>query len=220
MRRNRAQIPTIERINSLYEAGDYQELQKINETLAKRSNERMRQLEKADLDTTAAYKRAQDFISDSDFAVNKRFSRSKKMDIDSLYDQIKSESNFLRWQTSTVAGEQKRREEIFKSLTEQHIDEETGDIVNPAIDLPTNMDIDVFKKKFLEFLDTGAWEELKKHIYSKNILNEAGEAISAGASVEELTQAVKDYVNKDTEDDLLTIWDNWNKVATNETDTR
>ena len=82
------------------------------------------------------------------------------------------------------------------------------------------MDIDVFKKKFLEFLDTGAWEELKKHIYSKNILNEAGEAISAGASVEELTQAVKDYVNKDTEDDLLTIWDNWTKVATNETDTR
>lgn len=220
MKRNsRKSVPTIEQIRELYDAGDFKALQSINETLAKRSNERLRQLEKYDYET-AAYKRAQNFIKESDFAKNKRFSRSKKMDIDSLYDQLKQESNFLRWQTSTIAGENKRREEIFKSLTEQRIDEATGDIINPAIDLPTNMDTDVFKKKFLDFLDTNAWDELKKHIYSSNILNEAGEAISAGASIEDLKKAMTDYINNDTEDDLLTIWDNWTRVATNETDTR
>ena len=221
MKNSRANVPSIEHIRNLYESGDISQLQALNETLAKRSNERMRQLEKYDFDSTAAYKRAQSFIKESDFAKNNRFSRSKKMDIDSLYDQVKQEANFLRWQTSTVKGEMERREKIFDSLTSQRINPETGNIEDPIIDLPSDMDMDVFKKKFLEFLDSNAWDELKKHIYQSNILNEAGEAIAAGADVSELKQAITDYVNKETEDDLPTIWDNWIKVGSqNETDSR
>lgn len=204
-------VPTIEEIQSLYKKGDIEQLRALNERLAKRSNQRMTSLKKAGLDTTAAITRAQRDIENIGISSG-RFSRSKKLSAEDLYKQVKSEANFLRWQTSTVSGEIKRREKIWESLTTQRIDEETGDIKNPAIDLSGIEDIDAFKKNFLKFLDDGAWEELKKHIYTKNILNEAGEAIAAGASVEELSEAMKNYVNGNTEDDLLTIWDNWTSV--------
>lgn len=119
----------------------------------------------------------------------------------------------MRWQTSTVSGEMKRREEIWEGLISQKIDEKTGDIKEPVIDLSGVTDIDAFKKKFLEFLDTNAWEEIKKHLYTKNILNEAGEAISAGASVEDLTEAMNSYMNGETDEDLFTIWDSWTSVS-------
>ena len=211
MKKVSSDVPTIEEIQSLYKKGDIEQLRALNERLAKRSNQRMTSLKKAGLDTTAAMTRAQRDIENIGISSG-RFSRSKKMSAEDLYQQVKSEANFLRWQTSTVSGEIKRREKIWESLTTQRIDEETGDIKNPAIDLSGVEDIDAFKKNFLKFLDDGAWEELKKHIYTKNILNEAGEAIAAGASVEELSEAMKNYVNGNTEDDLLTIWDNWTSV--------
>lgn len=214
MKKVKSDVPTIEEIQSLYKKGDIEQLRALNERLAKRSNQRMTSLKKAGLDTTAAMTRAQRDIENIGISSG-RFSRSKKMSAEDLYQQVKSEANFLRWQTSTVSGEIKRREKIWESLTTQRIDEETGDIKNPAIDLSGVEDIDAFKKNFLKFLDDGAWEELKKHIYTKNILNEAGEAIAAGASVEELSKAMENYVNGNTEDDLLTIWDNWTSVKNN-----
>lgn len=218
MKTSRAVIPTTEYIQSLYNEGDIEALRALNETLGKRSNERLRQLEKADFDTTAAYKRATDFIKESGLSKNNRFSRSKKIDIDDLYDQVKQEANFLRWQTSTVRGELERREKIFDSLTSQRINPTTGEIDQPLIDIPLNMDMDVFKKKFLEFLDSKSWETIKKHMYQSNILNEAGEAIAAGASVEDLKGALQKYMdgelNEETGEpyDLITIWDDWTKV--------
>lgn len=219
MRTSRAVVPTTEYIKSLYEEGDIDALRALNETLGKRSNERLRQLEKADFEGTAAYKRATDFIKDSEYGKNNRFSRSKKIGLDDLYDQVKQEANFLRWQTSTVKGELERREKIFDSLTSQRINPTTGEIEEPLVDIPTNMDTDVFKKKFLEFLDDKSWETIKKHMYQSNILNEAGEAIAAGASVEDLKSALQSYtdgeLNEETGEpyDLLEIWDDWTKVT-------
>ena len=219
MRTSKAVVPTTEYIKSLYEDGDIDALRALNETLGKRSNERLRQLEKADFDGTAAYKRATDFIKDSEYGKNNRFSRSKKIGLDDLYDQVKQEANFLRWQTSTVKGELERREKIFDSLTSQRINPTTGEIEEPLVDIPSNMDTDVFKKKFLEFLDDKSWETIKKHMYQSNILNEAGEAIAAGASVEDLKSALKSYMdgelNEETGEpyDLLEIWDDWTKVT-------
>lgn len=219
MRTSRAVVPTTEYIKSLYEDGDIDALRALNETLGKRSNERLRQLEKADFEGTAAYKRATDFIKDSEYGKNNRFSRSKKIGLDDLYDQVKQEANFLRWQTSTVKGELERREKIFDTLTSQRINPETGNIEEPLVDIPTNMDRDAFKNKFLEFLDDKSWETIKKHMYQSNILNEAGEAIAAGASIEDLKSAIQSYIdgelNEETGEpyDLLEIWDDWTKVT-------
>lgn len=212
MKRQKAKVPSIEEIRSYYEKGDIKALRRTNEILAKRANQRLSVLEKVGLDSTQAYKRVTAKLSDFDFAKNDRFSRSKKLSIDDLYDQVKAESNFLRWQTSTPAGEMKRREEIWKSLTTQKIDEVTGDIKEPTISLAGVDDIDAFKKKFLDFLDTNAWEELKKHLYTTHILNDAGEAVAAGASIEELSEAMKSYMDGDSEEDLFTIWENWTSV--------
>ena len=199
----RKDVPSMEYISNLYESGNLQELRSINETLAKRANWRLSDLENKGLDSSAAYTRATYYLSEvSDYSSGDRFSRSKQMDIDSLYEQIKQESNFLRWQTSTAAGERKRRERVFNTLEEKNL-----------IEIPENMDKDAFKDKFLRFLSDDAWTEIKKHLYHKDILNEAGEAIAAGASVQELSRAMTDYMTGETSEDILTIWDNW-KSAT------
>lgn len=211
MKNRMKQIPTIEQIKALYEAGDIEALRAQNEILAKRANTRLSALEKAGLDDTAAYNRAGKFFDDQGYSSD-RFSRSKKMDIDDLYNQIKEESNFLRWQTSTISGETKRRDEIWNALSSQRIDEETGDIKEPVIDLSGVEDVDSFKKSFLDFLDSGAWEDFKKHIYTKHILNDAGEAIAAGASVEDLNEAFRAYKEGTTDNDLFTIWNDWVSV--------
>lgn len=199
----RKDVPSMEYITNLYESGNLQELRSINETLAKRANWRLSDLENKGLDSSAAYTRATYYLSEvSDYSSGDRFSRSKQMDIDALYEQIKQESNFLRWQTSTAAGERERRERVFNTLEEKNL-----------IEIPENMDKDAFKDKFLRFLSDDAWTEIKKHLYHKDILNEAGEAIAAGASVQELSQAMTDYMTGETSEDILTIWDNW-KSAT------
>ena len=221
------EVPTTEYLRQLYEAGDIEALRLQNEVLAKRANTRLSALEKAGLDTTAAYKRAIKSVQNLDVSKSDRFSRSKKLDIDDLYSQVKDEANFLRWQTSTVSGEVKRRKQIWESLTTQHIDSETGEIKQPTISLDvitsnlpegaTGSEIDAaieqYKNNFLEFLDSNAWEDFKKHMYSKHILNDAGEAIAAGASIEDLNEAFRTYKEGKTDDDLFTIWDDWTSVA-------
>lgn len=212
MKRVKSDVPTIEEINALYQANDEEGLRALNERLAKRSNQRMTTLKKAGLDETAAISRAKKDIKDLDITTGK-YSRSKKLDIESVYKQVKSEANFLRWQTSTVSGELQRRERIWDSLTSQRIDEK-GDIAEPVISLLGVDDVEAYKKSFLKFLDSNAWEELKKHLYtSKNILlDKAGEAISSGANLQDLKDAIQKYKEGDKDLDWITIWDNWTSV--------
>lgn len=206
MPRKREALPTTQYIESLYESGNLAALTDINEKLAKRANTSLSQLEKSGMET-AAYNRATYYLStDNEFSTGRRFSRSKKMDIDDLYKQIKEESKFLRSKTSSVSGEISRRDKIFEALTVGKDGKEA------AIKIPEGADINEFKDKFLKFLDDDAWKEIKKNLYTKNILNEAGEAIAAGASLEELTEALDNYMYKD-EGDLDSIWDNWTSVG-------
>ena len=203
----RAETPTYQDIMNLYRSGDIEGLREMNTLLAKRVNQRMSELERYDMEGTAAYKRATDWLENSSkFSAGQRFSRSKKMTAEDLKDQLIQEANFLRAQTSTRRGEMERREHIFESLTKG-----VGGQA-PAIEVPEGEDLDSFKKKFLEFLDDDAWSELKKHIYTSDILDQAGEAIAAGASIDELNQALKDYNSGASDLDYDEIWQNWIKV--------
>lgn len=211
MARKRAELPTTQQIESLYESGNIAALTAMNEKLAKRANTSLAELEKAGLET-AAYNRATYYLStENEFSSGKRFSRSKKMDIDELYQQIKEENKFLRSKTSSVSGEVSRRDRIFEALTVGKVGED-GKTKEPAIKIPDGTDIDTFKDKFLKFLDDDAWKEIKKNLYTKNILNEAGEAIAAGASLDDLTSALEDYMYKDI-GDLDSIWEDWISVG-------
>lgn len=200
----RAKIPTIQEINNLYNRGDIEALRDLNEKLAKRANQRMKELEKRGLET-AAYNRAQGYIQEyKELGNGKNFSRRKGLDIDELLQNVKEESNFLRSQTSTVSGEAKRRDQIFNTLTKK---DKNGKSIIPEV---SPEDVDSYKKKFLDFLDTDVWNEIKKSLYADtNItMDEAGEAIKAGASVEDLEKAFSDYLEGE-ETDLFTIWDDW-----------
>lgn len=207
--RPRGRVPTIEELQDLYNKGDYEALNKLNKSLANRANTRLMELEGAGMDTTAAYTRATYWInenSDSKSTKANRFSRSSKLDIDDLYNQLVQVSDFLRWQTSTVAGEQKRREEVFKKLTTSE-DKKT----RPFIEIPEGVNLDSFKKKFLKFLDDNVWTEIKKY-FGSDALQSAGEAIANGATVGSLTKAFKDYEQGKTDDDIFTIWTNWTSI--------
>lgn len=201
----RAKIPTIQEINSLYQKGDIEALRNLNEILAKRANQRIKEFEKRDMET-AAYQRAKGYIQEyKELGNGETFSRRKKLDIDELYQNVKEESKFLRSQTSTVSGEMKRREKIFNTLTKK---DKNGKSIIP---MPEDMDTDQYKKKFLDFLDTDVWNEIKKSLYADtNItMDEAGEAIAQGASVDDLVSAYNDYLSGETETDIFTIWDEW-----------
>lgn len=203
-------VPTIMEIDALFNKGDIEALRDLNETLGKRANERLKSLEKAGLDNTAAYNRAVYYIqNESEYATSDRFSRSRQMDIDELRLNIKEEAKFLRSQTSSIRGEKARRDKIFETMTKPKYDDSGKKVRDALIDIPEGENVDSFKKTFLEFLSDDAWSEIKNKLYSANIFNEAGEAISAGASIDDLSEAIENYRNGRTDDDILTIWDNW-----------
>lgn len=197
-------IPTTQSVDKLAErayAGDpdaIKELGDLNNRLAKRANERMRDMERKGLEGTQAYNRAKYFIENQDFGTGKYFPQSRKLNPDDLVSNIKNVSVYLRSQTSTAAGELARRRDIIDKLADRGY-----------IDMPDE-DPAEFKRKFLEFLDTNAWNDIKKHMYATNagLLQDAGEAIQNGAKIKDLTRAFKDY-QKGSDTDLFEIWDNW-----------
>ena len=200
----RGNIPTTQYINDLAEkasAGDpaaLSELGDLNNRIAKRANERMRDIERKGLEGTAAYNRAKYFIQEQDFGSGQYFSQSRKLDVDDAVLNLTNASIYLRSQTSTAAGEMRRRADIVDRL------EEGGWIEIPEEDPAT------FKRKFLDFLDSNAWDDIKKHMYATNsgLLQDAGEAIQNGAKLGDLMRAFKDY-QKGADTDLFEIWDNW-----------
>lgn len=197
-------IPTTQYIKSLAEkaaAGDpasISELGDLNNRIAKRANQRMRDIEAKGLEGTAAYNRAKYFVQNQDFGTGVYFSQSRKLDADDAALNLINATQYLRSQTSTAAGEMRRRADIVDRL------EEGGWIEIPEED-PTT-----FKRKFLDFLDSNAWDDIKKHMYATNsgLLQDAGEAIQNGAKLGDLMRAFKDY-QKGADTDLFEIWDNW-----------
>ena len=197
-------IPTTQQINALADKaanGDESalaELGELNNRISKRANQRMRDIEAKGLEGTAAYNRAKYFIQNQDFGTGEYFSQSRKLDADDAALNLINAAQYLRSQTSTAAGEMRRRSDIVDRL------EEGGWIEVPDEDPAT------FKRNFLEFLDTNAWDDIKKHMYATNagMLQEAGEAIQNGAKLGDLTRAFKDY-QKGADTDLFEIWDNW-----------
>ena len=117
---------------------------------------------------------------------------------------------FLRSRSSTVSGEkQVRFEKSFESLT-------TGK--TPYLEIPDDIEVpedyegtrqEYFKDQFAAFLETDAWKDVKKYLYSTdtNILSEAGEAIARGASVQDLKTQFKKYLANEVS--IFTMWDNW-----------
>ena len=198
-------IPTSQEVDRLYQratSGDIaalQELGDLNNKLAKRANERMRDIERQGLEGTAAYNRAKYYIQDQDFGGGKYFSQSRKLDPDDLLMNIDNVSKYLRAETSTSAGERRRRQNISDSLENKGF----FDDVAPE-------DVNDTKKQLLDFFDTDAWEDIRKHNKggTNEMVAEAVEAIENGALLGDLKRAFKDF-QRGADTDYIEIWENW-----------
>lgn len=198
-------IPTSQEVDRLYQratSGDIaalQELGDLNNKLAKRANERMRDIERQGLEGTAAYNRAKYYIQDQDFGKGEYFSQSRKLDPDDLLINIDNVSEYLRAETSTSAGERRRRQNISDSLENKGF----FDDVAPE-------DVNDTKKQLLDFFDTDAWEDIRKHNKggTNEMVAEAVEAIENGALLGDLKRAFKDF-QRGADTDYIEIWENW-----------
>lgn len=201
----RKMIVTKQQIDALYDAGNIDALRSLNETYAKRANQRLATLEKNDMGTTSAYNRAVDWIqSEGEYTTGDRFTRSKKLDIDELRNQLIQETDFLRLETSTVSGELKRRDRIFKSMMNSKV-----------LDLEAPEDSEEYKhykEQFLKFLDEDVFNELVKVFKPTDIINAGSTAIQAGQDPEALNTAFKNYMAGQDDTDIFEIWDNWAKA--------
>lgn len=198
-------IPTSQEVDRLYQratSGDaaaLQELGDLNNKLAKRANERMRDIERQGLEGTAAYNRAKYYIQDQDFGKGEYFSQSRKLDPDDLLINIDNVSEYLRAETSTSAGERRRRQKISDSLENKGF----FDDVAPE-------DVNDTKKQLLDFFDSDAWEDIRKHNKggTNEMVAEAVEAIENGALLGDLKRAFKDF-QRGADTDYIEIWENW-----------
>ncbi len=193
--------------------GRLEELQALNEVIAKRANQRFKELEKHNMKNTSAYLNAKYYLKEvSELSSGETFSRKKTTDIDALGEDLKQASRFLRSESSTVSGEKQiRNEKIFKSLTKKG-----GALQIPSdIKVPEDFDgteTEYFQQKFLKFLDENVWKDIKKYIYAQDtdVLQQAGEAIAKGAEIKDLNKAYRDYLKGEI--DIFTMWDDWTKV--------
>lgn len=208
----RGYVPTTQEIRELAaraEKGDASalaDLGELNNRLAKRANERMRDIERQGLEGTSAYNRAKYWLQEeADFSGNEYFSQSRKLSPENAAANLEAITDYLRSQTSTVAGERKRRENIADKLDEAgFFDDVAGDDVS---------DEDL-KNKLMQMFDTDAWDDIRKNNKggTNTLVAEAVDALSQGALIGDLKRAFKDF-QRGADTDYIEMWDNWTSAS-------
>lgn len=211
-------IPTAQQIDALYERairGDQAAIDEIgvlNQTMSKRANTRMRDLELKDMATTAAYSRAKYWISEEyggEYFKQNRVA-SDRFGVDEMVENLEKASEFLRWQTSTAAGEKRRRAKIMQKLEAN----DQGFFASLAGEDEESI-LEV-KNKLFDLFQTDAWSDIRKaHEGGTNpIVAQAVEALQNGALLGDLKRAFKDYQLKTSDSDIFNVWDNWASADT------
>lgn len=176
------------------------ELGRLNSKYGRAANQRARELEKRKMQT-GAYVRAAEKMGISKKQLKEgarpRFSQAKTGDSENLLRSLEETVKFLNYQTATVSGEMLRREHIIEGL------EKMG--YNVGND----------RKKFLDFLDSNAWEEFKDVFGSKDAMQKISDQMAKGADIGKLMEAYNNFVAREDEsEDVLSVFDGW----INETD--
>lgn len=229
----RGYIPTVQEVRDLAERAEkgdkdaLTELGNLNNKLAKRANERMRDLERKGMidkkagvnkrkgiyeGGTAAYNKAKYWLStEADFSGNDYFSQSRNLKVEDAAANIEAASEYLRAQTSTSAGERRRREKIANALQESgffdnYIQPDAGEAVGTT---------DVLKGKLIEMFETDAWADIRKANKggTNTLVAEAVDALSSGALLGDLKRAFRDYQREKVDTDLIEIWDEWSSAS-------
>ena len=169
------------------------ELGRLNSKYGRAANQRARELEKRGMET-GAYVRAQDKLGKD----RPRFSQAKTGDAENLYRSLQETVKFLNYQTSSISGEMTRRENVLKGLEK----------------LGYNVGAD--RKKFLDFLDSKAWDEIRGMFGSKDAMQSISDNLAKGASIGELMAAYEKFKSGESEaEDILQVWDGWTSEKDN-----
>lgn len=231
----RGYIPTVQEIRNLAnraEKGDKAaaaELGEMNNRIAKRANQRMRDLERKGLvdeksginkknqryeGGTSAYNIAKYWLSEeADFSGNDYFSQSRKLSPEDAAANIEHAAIYLRSSTSTPAGEMQRRDSILETLAGGLKKDGTpGDNYFENVEADS---VEEVKELLLEFFDTKAWEDIRsKNRGGTNLLvAEAVDALSSGALIGDLKRAFRDFQRGRLNTDYPTLWDNWSSAT-------
>lgn len=194
---------TIESLATRAAGGDNSalaELGRLNSQYGRAANQRARELEKREIQT-AAYVRAAEKMGISRKQLKEgarpRFSQAKTGDSENLLRSLEETVKFLNYQTATISGEMLRRKHIIEGLEK----------------LGYNVGND--RKKFLDFLDSNAWEEFKDVFGSKDAMQKISDQMAKGADIGKLMEAYNNFVAREDEsEDVLSVFDGW----INETD--
>lgn len=215
----RGYIPTTQEIRRLAaqaEKGDpdaAQRLGDLNNRLAKRANERMRDIERKGLAGTGAYNRAKYWLQEeADFSGNDYFSQSRKLSPEDAEANLEAITDYLRSQTSTAAGEKRRRQSIGDKLYDKGFFDDYLD------ELPDEADkgaaLDDMQQKLMQMFDTDAWDDIRKQNKggTNALVAEAVDALSQGALIGDLKRAFRDF-QRGADTDYIEMWDNWTSAS-------
>ena len=203
----RANIPTTQEIEGIYNAarqgdqGALEQLGELNNRLAKRANQRLRDIESQGMEGTGAYNKAKYWISEQ--TGGEYFSQSRKLSPDDAMENLDAVTTFLRSQTSTAAGEKKRREHILDKLDDRGFFDdisEDGRYTKEEV-----------KKRLLDMFDSDAWDDIRKNNRggTNEVVAQAIEAIQNGALLGDLKRAFKDFQRNTLDTDYVELWANW-----------
>ena len=208
----RGYVPTTQEIRELAERAEkgdpaaIADLGEMNNRLAKRANERMRDIERQGLEGTSAYNRAKYWLQEeADFSGNDYFSQSRKLSPEDAAANLEAITDYLRSQTSTAAGERRRRENIGNKLNE------AGFFDDVATD---DVSAEELQNKLMQMFDTDAWADIRKNNNggTNALVAEAVDALSQGALIGDLKRAFKDF-QRGADTDRLEIWENWSSAT-------
>ena len=215
----RGYIPTTQEIRRLAaqaEKGDpdaLKELGEMNNRLAKRANERMRDIERKGLSGTSAYNRAKYWLQEeADFSGNDYFSQSRKLSPEDAEANLEAITDYLRSQTSTAAGEKRRRQNIGDKLYDKGFFDDYLDALPDEADKGSALDD--MQKKLMQMFDTDAWDDIRKQNRggTNALVAEAVDALSQGALIGDLKRAFRDF-QRGADTDYIEMWENWTSAS-------
>lgn len=215
MKWKKAAVPTVEQIEKLAlsaargDAGALKQLGSLNEKLARRANQNIRDLEKKGYTNSGAYKQAS-----YELGSNKpRYSQSRApwfgedaaASAARLAENAKQSAKFLRYKTSTVggvrekarSGSEKIKAKLKKAMPDNDI------IVKDWKKIEKDLD---------KFLSSNAFGELRNSMGS-TVIEAVAENISEGADINELLNQFKAWELGDLDEGILTLWDNWEQMT-------
>jgi hypothetical protein len=176
-------------IIDMYQSGDLAGMVEAQKTLSKRANSRLLDIEKQGLQNSPAYKRV-DYYTQGEKV---RFSAaSKNKSFLEIYENLLNINKFLNSSTGSVGRYKAYKQDIANELKDSGVFDESID-----------------NDKIIEFLESDAWENLKKYVYTTNTMTDISDALTAGAKVSDLEKAYHDFVNGDTDSDPITIFEEW-----------